>query len=265
MAEIPTPPAPESEPKPEAPKVSTSPVTLKIQQLLGEGRIETEADLDFIVEHHSALLSGDRIIPIVANIPPAFAELPQTRFLQAVVFYHLQHKEKVEQKWVEAHQQFSQLPEGEIGTHLGFYIPNYKFLSLRNANGDPEELERIFTQTKEAAEKMPEPERQQLLGFILYNYARLLIKLQREERQAADMYIKAGAARVAYYEAIRDTADDREKAAAAKEVWKIRQDWYSAKNPKGFLPNTDISECPISETLFEEVELLADKNFSATK
>ncbi len=245
-------------PKTKMATVTTSPVTAKIAMLLAEGAIETRDDLNFVVEHHSALLSGDRLIPIVQKIPTAFAELPQTHFLQAVVFYHLQHKETADkQDWAKAYEKFATLlPHANTGEMLGFYIPNYCFLALRNKGGDAHELEDLFVRTRAGAEQIPEPAQHQLMGFITYNYARLLIK-QGRQADAAPFYIAAGNARVSYYLKIKDTANQTDLRGAATQVWKIREDWET------LLPNADISDCPVTKELFDEVAVWADPAFSA--
>ncbi len=246
-------------------EVKTSPVTQKINALLSsEGRIETLEDLDFVVEHHSALLSGNKIIGIVHSIPPALEQTPQARFLQTVLFYHKQHHRKVK-KWGVASGRFAKLPAPEKGTLLGFYQPNYSFLSLRNAGGGQEELQKLYEQAMESADAMPEPVRSQLRGFALFNYSRLLLKFQENEK-ALEHYIEAAKARMSYYEEMKtvyfsthDYHDHVTLCGAATQVWKMREDWGT------FLPDMNIDMCPVTKELYDETKKIADTNFSVKK
>ncbi len=241
-------------------RVETSAVTQKITKLLSdEARIESLEDLNFVVEHHSPLLHEDRIIPLVQSIPAALAELPQTRFLQGVVLYHLQHKKEDKEKdWASAYEKFAALlPEAEAGGFLGFYIPNYCFLSLRNHNKHDPLLKEFFEKAKQGAERMEEPIRSQLLGFILYNYGRLL--LSQNAVLAVEKYIEAGRARIRFYESIKSTADEIELLSAATQVWKIREEWERS------LPHCNIYFCTVSQELFDEVAKLSDPKFANKK
>lgn len=122
-----------------------------------------------------------------------------------------------------------------------------------------------FQQAKSAAEAKEDPEiKAQLLGFILYNYARHLLQNEQKPDEAKQYYIEAGKARIEYFMALRSrgvSAEDSIMKGAATQVWKIRQDWPA------FFGEDTIGQCPVTEELFRllEEQYSVNPRFSATR
>lgn len=237
--------------------------------------------LNELIRNHSALLQGDApLVKIVAKIREESLAMLGHQFyvdlLAAIVHYHEQHQlqqQKEQPDWQESYRLFASFivtPEDEakakqIGLRIKplpnlvlFYVHNYCFLALRNANGDQGVIEDHFKKAMAVTRKIPPPVRHQLRGFIVYNHSRLLLK-QKQMDAAKKEYMQASEARVKWYEHVRDSGTDADAVkGAATQVWKMRKDW------PGFFGN-DPDELPITPALFEEVAKLADPNFSATK
>ncbi len=210
-----------------------------------------------LVQDHSPLLSAGKLAEAVAGIPEELHDEPRCKFLQAVLYYSEQHKAKPPD-WQGAAERFLALQDEVAGPSMAFYVPNYLLLSRRNAGGDMEELEGYFRRAQAAADDLDGPEQNQLLGFLLYNWSRCLIKVGRVD-EALKFYNAAGSSRVAFYEFLKrepSTTPDELKGAAT-QVWKIREDWGT------FFPSTDISQCSVSEEVYAEVAPLANPDFSA--
>ncbi len=223
-------------------------------------KVETSGDLDELVERHQGLLSGDVIIGVVDAIPAKFQYDPRVELLRAVVFYHLQHKAGEEAKWSEAFDRFNRVETVGTSALSRFYIYNYRFLAARKARLGPSTLSGSFAHAGEAAQEIDAPLKNQLLGFLLYNYARYLLEIPKPQ-SALSYYIQAAGYRVLWYQHFRDTcADAAALKMAATQVWKMRKDF------EGLFPGEDINQwCGVSVELFNEVTPLADPNFSAIK
>lgn len=219
-------------------------------------KVETEADLNELVQLHQGLLSGDAIISIVDAIPSTYEWDPRTEFLRTVVLYHQQHKEVVK-CWNVVYLRFEALQTAPANALLNFYIENYCFLAGRNAELAKDVLNRHFQAAKEAVSQINPPLRDQLSGFLFYNYARWLHKLGKVN-DAFDWWKGAAASRIAWYEhQCQAGANELDLKTAATQVWKMWEDFLA------FFPDRDVIECGVSEELFNEVAPLADPNFSA--
>lgn len=229
-----------------------------------------EDDMNLLVAGHQALLSADVIVAVVRNLPLALRDSVQGKFLEAVMYYHLQHRvTDGESDWEGARQKFHKLltKTGNVVQHDGgggtpllrWYVKNYHFLSCRNLGMGSDLLQADFEALRNDAERMGGPVRQLLLGFALYNWARLLLKEVRVS-EAAAYYILAGVARVQYYLIVKQGDDVGEIKRAATQVWKIHADWE-----KGLLPTDGLGFSPVPPPLFDEVAALADPTFSAKK
>jgi hypothetical protein len=228
----------------------------------------SEDDMNLLVAGHQALLSDDVIVAVVRNLPAKLQSSLQAEFLEAVMYYHLQHRvTDGEQDWQGARQKFHKLvmQTGNVVQHDGgggtpllrWYIKNYLFLSCRNLGMGSDVLQTEFEALRNDAEKMADPQRQLLLGFILYNWARLLLK-EKNVTEGAAYYMLAGVARARYYLTVKHQDDQNEIKRAATQVWKIRKDW-------GGLIGDTCLPLPVNDELFAEVAVLADPTFSAVK
>lgn len=235
---------------------------LNMESSPNEWDVGSEEDLNALVENHQSLLPGDRIVGIVDAIPAQFKDYLQTLFLQGVVYYHLQHKSNVPD-WQGAYDRFvdvtqcNSYPPGN--PLLMFYIHNYCYLSLRNANGNQTTLYLHYKAAKEAVEQVAEPLQSQLLGFLEYNNSRWYLK-NGFKVEALPHYQAAVAARIRWYTHVRDHKQGLKTIqAAATQVWKCRNDFPT------FFPETPLEACGISDELFEEIMPLAGPKFSAAK
>src|SRR6185436_18591911 len=138
---------------------------------------------------------------------------------------------------------------------------NYAFLSSRNAG--PEfwgQLRAFYDAAVVAAERLTEPLKFQLLGFIQYNAARHLLFNEKKPSEAISAMVKAYEARKRFLEALRADpgASPEELLSARTQLWKIGNDWESQFGSR--------EHCPMSEG---EVEALkaegVAEEFSAKK
>lgn len=238
----------------------------------------TSRTLNEVLRNHSALLQGDApLIGIVEGLRDhSGIQYIQINVLKHIVYYHEQHQAQNSggvPDWQGAYRYFfdmlatseDEAKAQQIGIKLKplpnlvlFYVHNYCFLALRNANGDPDVIEEHYKQAMATTRKIPPPVRHQLRGFIVYNHSRLLLK-QKQTDAAKKEYIQASEARVKWYVHVRDSGADADAIkGAATQVWKMRKDW------PGFFGDI-LDELAITPALFEEVAKLADPNFSATK
>jgi hypothetical protein len=216
--------------------------------------ITTVAELEEVIKIYQTLLSDDSIITVVDSLKAGLKYSLLGRYITAVAYYHTQHKVSGNKDWTGAFDKFLALNSGIIPGELGFYIPNYCFLSLRNAKGPFDKLKGFLDQAQSAAHVMEEPQKSQFIGFCEYNWSRYLLQLSLQA------YIKAAHARISYYQQVKAAnAEETLIKSAATQVWKIYQDWMGLY---GFEP---ISKCPVKQELFLEVSLIADTKFSATK
>jgi hypothetical protein len=223
--------------------------------------IKDERDLGFVVQNHSALLSGDRIVTAVAAIPPSLAESPRACFLGVAMTYHLvSNQPQGSQDWARVHMRLKEL-EGRIegDTLLAFYVPNYLLLSGRNAGRPIEELHLHFKDAAYAAMWQSELLGAHMRGFLEYNWSRTLLVRGGEPERAFRHYARAGGERVKFYLSVKGFVDRVILAAAATQVWKI-----GADVEKLFQAKT-MEECGLDRKLFQEVVQLADSRFSAVK
>lgn len=214
-------------------------------------------DLDRIVENHSPLLSGDAIVRIVQAIPLEFYSDPRLRLLYAIVAYHLEHKkDKADQDWHAVYVTFKDLPS-ILDPLSEFYRHNYLFLAGRNANNNNEICGSHFVNATSAAQRISEPLRDQIFGFLFFNVARWLLKIDKAT-EALVKWQQAAAARERWYIHVCTAGESDEVVnGAATQVWKMRKDFQN------FFPDTDIEKCGVDEALFREVAKLADSKFSA--
>lgn len=237
--------------------------------------IENRQDLEAFLEVHQDYLSGDRIVEVVQRIPELLRDTLVARYLQGVVYYHLQFKKAEEERdWTGAYDGFKLLLK-EVGQTsdehplLSFYIPDYVFLAARNA-GEPEAALRTYCDDAiRGARRSPQPVRSQLRGFILFNWARTMVltlapRLDGEEKEllleeAYDDFCEAVASRIRYYEAMEAGGDAEALKTAATQVWRCREDF-----PKLF-PGRPLEDCPVSAELHAETARLADPQFRLPK
>lgn len=215
---------------------------------------EPEQMLDKLVSESQGLLTVQALGDALAGIPEELRRSNQAQYLRAVVLYNKQHDKARRQEapdWEACLMAFQTL-QPTSHNDLDFYAPNYCFLAARNAGSHRwGALTGYFAVARKAAEGKDEEKKNQLIGFLMYNYARHLLQNESRTVMAKRYYIEAGKARVAYFESLRNRGVSTEEPimqSAATQAWKIRKDWPA------FFGRETIGECPVSEELFAELE-----------